>query len=344
MSELTTEEIAARWCVRLRDPDVSPQTRLEFEQWIAASPLHRAADEAMTRAWDAAGEEAGEADILAMRDAALRFQAPPHHRPRQRMFAAAAVAAFAVGAGLWFALGQPWPQAGPSTAHAVAAGHFQTAVGERSTVRLSDGSVVTLNTASHMQVELSSATREVRLFDGQAIFEVAQDSTRPFVVLAGDRRITALGTAFDVRVDRRRVMVTLVEGKVAVDQLPDARAAGDVTASGVLPAARAELEVGEQLVAPLGGVATVQSTDVERITSWRQGRLIFEADRLADALLEMNRYAGAPIVLDDPTIGELRLSGVFRTGQPVAFASALEQYFPLQVVERSDATVLRWRK
>ncbi len=176
---------------------------------------------------------------------------------------------------------------------------------------------------------------------------VFQDKTRPFVVIAGDRKITALGTAFDVRLERREVRVTLVEGKVAIDQLSDpavSESASTIESPSAAPVTRTRLEVGEQFVAPVGGTATVQGANVERITSWREGRLIFEGDRLADALAEMNRYSPTPITLGDPAIGELRVSGVFRTGQPAAFAHALEQYFPLESTRNARSTVLRWRQ
>src|SRR5690606_30114367 len=150
-------------------------------------------------------------------------------------------------------------------------------------------------------------------------------------------RITALGTVFDVRMENREVRVTLMDGKVAVEQLAATRGASGQ------PAARAQLEPGEQLIAPLGGVAVVQGADVARITGWREGRLIFETERLSDALAEMNRYAQSPIVLDDPSIGELQVSGVFRTGQPAAFAHALEEYFPLRAADREGHIVLSWR-
>jgi transmembrane sensor len=219
-------------------------------------------------------------------------------------------------------------------------GQYATRVGERSTIRLADGSVVTLDTASRVSLDLTATNREVHLLKGQANFQVAKDKARPFVVYAADRRITAVGTAFDVRLDQRGVCVTLVEGKVAVDQLAT-RAEHQTHHESV---ARTQLEAGEQLTAPVGGTASVRGAHLERSTSWREGRLVFEADRVADAIAEMNRYSPAPIVIADSSIGDLRISGVFSTDKPQAFADALTEYFRIDAVAQGNVTVLRWRQ
>jgi transmembrane sensor len=229
---------------------------------------------------------------------------------------------------------------GATTINNAGQGEFQTQVGERSTLRLVDGSVLTLDTASKVALDLSGQIREVHLLQGRANFEVAKDPSRPFVVYAADRRITAIGTAFDVRLSEREVQVTLVEGKVAVDQL----ARGSNRAKPDTPMVRTKLQAGEQLNAPVGGAASVRGADLERSTSWRDGRLVFAADRLADAVAEMNRYSRSPIVLGDAAVGELKVSGVFRTADPQAFARALADYFNIETSEQGNATVLRWRR
>jgi transmembrane sensor len=263
------------------------------------------------------------------------------------MLAAAAAVALAIGVSSFHYSGAhrerpPAAAASESVAAVdhVARGQFETRVGERSTIGLVDGSVITLDTGSRVSLDLGGKTREIHLLAGQANFEVAKDAIRPFVVYAADRRITALGTAFDVRLGPRDVSVTLVEGRVTVDQLRTKPLPGGPDA----PLVRTKLGPGEQLVATMGGIARVQGADLQRVTSWREGRLIFESDRLADAIAEVNRYSSTPIVLADPAIGDLRISGVFRTGQPLAFAHALTLYFSIDAAEENGATVLRWRQ
>jgi transmembrane sensor len=197
---------------------------------------------------------------------------------------------------------------------------YSTAIGERSTIALEDGSTLVLNTATRLRVDFTRSARNVTLLSGQALFEVASDARRPFTVQAGDRRITALGTAFDVRVEAGVVRVTLLEGRVAVEE-PGR------------PANREELTPGQQLLAASRGAATVRHADVERVTSWRDGRLVFENEPLAGVVAEVNRYSNRKVVLSDPALGELRISGTFRIGSPVNFISALRDYFPIEASE-----------
>jgi transmembrane sensor len=167
-----------------------------------------------------------------------------------------------------------------------------------------------LNTQSRLEAHFSGARRSLRLVQGQAWFEVSKES-RPFVVEAGDRRIVAHGTAFDVRVDADdRVQVTLIEGRVSVED-------------GV--SEQTFLEPGQTLVAAAHQAETVGSADIERVTSWREGRLVFRNDRLIDAVKEVNRYTTAKLVVsDDPELHDLRISGVFDAGRTATFLLALE--------------------
>jgi transmembrane sensor len=144
-------------------------------------------------------------------------------------------------------------------------------------------------------------------------------------VVAGGRRVTALGTSFDVRLDTDRVQVVLVEGKVAV---------GDRV-----------LEPGEQFVATGDAEGVVSKVDVAAMTSWRNGRIVFDETSLADAVAEVNRYRAKPIVVGDATAGGLKISGTYRLSEVNRFPQALAAYYPLVPVERtSGETVLLQRK
>jgi transmembrane sensor len=206
---------------------------------------------------------------------------------------------------------------------------YQTAVGERLDATLPDGSRVTLNTDSRLRVAYDGRERRLVLERGQALFEVAHGQPRPFVVLAAGQRITATGTVFDVRLERdNQVRVTLVEGRVLVRaDRPGTR----VTT----------MQPSEVLLATATAATVAREPEVEHVVSWRNGMLIFENDSLAEAVAEMNRYVRRPIVLEDPGIGRIRVSGAFRTGETDAFIEALELSFPVRVVERrGDAIVL----
>jgi len=206
---------------------------------------------------------------------------------------------------------------------------FATAVGEHSTIPLQDGSTVVLDTSSKIQLSFTPVERAVRLIRGQALFEVAKNPSRPFVVYAGDRRIVALGTSFDVRLQDASVRVTLVEGRVAVDRV-SAPAFSRPT----------ELTPGQQLIASPSSPVEVHHADMASVTSWREGRLMFSDEPLAAAVAEVNRYSRTKIVLADPALASLRISGVFRTGQITGFVAALETRFPLQIRRQSDHTIM----
>nr|WP_246623831.1 FecR domain-containing protein [Sphingomonas colocasiae] len=231
------------------------------------------------------------------------------------------------------------PAASPQSRPLATADRYVTKVGERREITLADGSRVALNTGSILEVDYSRERRDVRLLAGQALFHVARDKGRPFVVAAGNRLITATGTAFDVEVGKGGgVAVLLVEGHVRVDA---ARPRG---LARVLPwLDREDLEPGERLTAAAGGGTVVAPGDIERETAWNRGVLIFRDDRLADAVAEINRYSTTMLVIEDPKIGDLLVSGVFPAGREEDFVAALTAFYPVEAHRRSPgAIVLRW--
>jgi transmembrane sensor len=221
------------------------------------------------------------------------------------------------------------PRPSPSAANA-AVKTYATGVGERLNVTLDDGSTVELDTASRLEVAYSAARRELRLVAGQALFQVAHNKARPFIVTAGDRRITATGTAFEVRLDGRRVRVVLVEGHVVV---------ADAAPGQAVPSAGQELSAGEQLVARPAGPMSVGPADLDRTSSWRRGQLIFRDDTLPAAVAEFNRYTTTRLVVDDPAVAALKISGVFGSASTDDFIAAIEAYFPVDAEMRATGTI-----
>jgi transmembrane sensor len=315
------EEVAAGWYARVRLGQPSAEDEREFESWLTGDPAHRVAFEEYESLWGSLARYAPDPKVAAARRDLLARQALLARTPRWRISlisaAAAALAAAVVG---WAAL-HDRPSAAAKT--------FVTAVGERSTVPLEDGSIVTLNTDSEIEPAYSAAERAVKLSKGQALFEVAKSSARPFVVYAGDRRIVALGTSFDVRVGEEGVRVTLIEGRVSVDSV------------GRLgpPARRTELVPGQEYRAS-GASTEIRKADVAAATSWKEGRLMFSDESLVDAVAEVNRYSATKVVLADPALNEMRVSGVFRVGQTAGFVSALEARFPVRIAERDGERIV----
>lgn len=327
--------VAADWHGRL-DEDDSARTHAEFDAWLAADPRNKAAFEAVEQTWGALAAAPVDARVLKMRREALSAT----HRLRFfRVAAAAAVIGIAVAIG-YAAI--PTFRSGPASSPgiimraATEGGAFRTAVGERSNITLSDGSSVVLNTNSRIEVRYTAERRSVRLLAGQAWFQVAKNPERPFVVEAGDRRVTALGTAFDVRMDRPdSVQVTLAEGKVSVEPIlsPLARL--------ISPPPVPELLVaGEALIVSDDASVEKRKADLTKLESWRQGQVVFDNDTLESAIAEINRYSATRIELADPSLGALRVSGVFKAGHSDSFVETVTGHYPLQVASRDDARIL----
>lgn len=316
---------AAAWLLE-EQKGLSRRQRARRDDWLAADPRHAQAYHEALATLSELDRHAAHPEIMALRQAALAYsEAQPTSR-RLAIGAACVVAILLFGATGWslfnrFAAVQP--------------AAYATSIGERSTVPLADGSVVTLNTASEVEVAYAADERAVRLLNGQAMFTVAHGQRAPFRVYAGDKVVTAIGTVFDVRIDGDQVRVSVIEGSVRVTPQVTAR---------VDNAVRAEAETlvaGEALVTSPEGAMSVQRVDIERATSWRSGLLSFQGTPLAEAIAEVNRYTHRPITLADPRLGEYRMSGTFRVGEPERFARALTQLFPVNVTSTDTGTVIK---
>lgn len=329
--------VAAEWHERLDGHGASSAVQARFRKWLDADRRHARAYEAVDAGWDVLGTAAADPRIQAMRDEAMAAVLPRRARRRVAIAMAASIAA-AVAAGGW--LLPSWPS-GPEPAP-IAGREYHTALGQRSSVALADGSSVELNTDSRIVVDYAPQTRRILLLRGQAWFDVETDPQRPFVVEAGGQRITALGTAFDVRLDdahaddgRRMVQVTLMEGRVAVQAIP-----GPIAAM-IRPApSLTELAPGEQLRVGVGTAAEKREADLAKVTGWREGQLMFEGDTLASAVAEVNRYSTVRIELGDPALAELPVSGVFKTGHVRSFLETVSGHYAIRVIEEEPERVL----
>lgn len=339
--ESTPDHAAATWFARRRG-GLRARDEREFAKWLDADPANRAAYAEVAHIWEIAGDVASSTQIARMRSDALMIRRPRENRVGYWRGLAAAMLLTITGAGGWQVFHSP---AAPVTSTASAAPLLlQTGIGERSTVTLNDGSVVTLNTNSKLRVAFTPGRRDVVLLAGQALFQVAQNKSRPFVVTAGDRQVVAVGTLFDVRVDPRGVRVALIEGRVKVQRIIQARPAGAHTAAAgwqVAPGPVAILEPGEQLSSPADGTAFVRIADVPDLLSWREGRVRFDSTPLGEAVAEMNRYSRVPIVIADPRVAQIRVSGAFRTGQSRSFVASVTDLFPVHADTTADAIILR---
>jgi len=336
------DEAAAYWDARLRSPECTREDREAYERWRAANVENARQFENLQDIIGALRASHSRPMMRAMREAALK------KKRRQRFLlagftAAAAIALVAVGLGLQQqGIQRPAQMVSAETTPVVPVTVYETAVGERKSFTLDDGSVITLNTRSRVETRFSRDSRDLTLVAGQANFRVAHDASRPFVVVAGDRQVTALGTVFDIRLEGDDVRVVVVQGHVAVQRRPQGRLIDAVLSE------RRELAPGqsystkaEHLFQPV----SVRTVDVNETVLWEEGRVAFNDVPLTEAVAEMNRYSAGALVVADPSMRKLRISGVFRTDQSQAFVNAVKEYFPIEAREQPGGdTLLVWRE
>ncbi len=275
-----TRDSAIDWYVRMRADDVTKSTQRAHAAWLAAEPENETAYrevEASMQALDGLDEwmreELGELNLR-------RMTGGRWHAPTWVGLASAAVL---------FAAVIFWP--GPATER-----HYETVKAEQREVSLDDGSRMRLNTATALSVSYTPTVRKVSLQKGEGLFDITPDD-RPFVVHAGDVRVVAVGTQFRVYLDGNDVIVTVLEGSVAVMgsaspfvQAPSAQQAQ--APSSVL------LSVDQQTtVAAMGEIGAIETVNADDVTAWREGKLVFDATPLRQVVKEISRYAPGRIVV-----------------------------------------------
>ena len=323
------DEEAAIWAWRMDSDTVSAADRKAFESWLRRDPRHRRASAELSHVWAALdGLAEAKRDEKIATFAALGAAA----RGRRVWWgAAAAVLVIAVVIPAWVQKGSELQT-------------LATAVGQQRNVTLVDGSIVTLNTNTIIETNLRRTAREIYLRKGEAHFQVAHDSSRPFLVHAGDAVVRAVGTQFEVRVrNDQHVDVVVNEGRVEVQSVA---AAGPKNAPGnrIRVAVRTvvhALSAGQQL-SPAGDDYTVVPVSTRQLSSalaWREGAIVFDGERLADAVTEIGRYTDARIVVSDPQVAALRVGGRFRTGNVQEFFDALQAALPVSVRRTADGAV-----
>lgn len=311
----TAEEIdsvAADWVARLDRGDLSSAENEALDIWLEGDP-RRAGAFAKARAVSMLSERAR---ALGPGYDPRTFETPrkpPVQMSRRQLLwggsaAAASVAAASVAGYAVLGQGQA----------------YATDRGQMKVVALSDGSVVSLNTASRIRVHYTSNRRTVHLDEGEALFDVAKDAVRPFLVLAGTTRVAGDGGSFAVR-HLTNAPVEVIVRLGSVEVAPQAAFASSL-----------HVDANMRVAAPQdSGVVraptAVAPIEIERATAWREGRIAFQGDSLAKAAREFERYSDTRIVIDDPAIAREEITGLFQVNDPVGFAHAVASSFDLQV-------------
>ena len=310
---------AADWLTRLQRPEVDETDWLAFDAWLCEPGAQEAYD-----AIQAVDEEifqrgsAVRGALVEPRRAAARRSLTIDWRWLGGLGVAGAAAAVAVVVAPW---GELLPQ--PDTLYA-------TAKGQNRAIQLADGSHIDLSTDSHLSVRLEKDARRVTVHDGQALFDVAHDADRPFLITAGDETVRVVGTRFDVRRRDGQLAVTVLRGLV------------EVSTDGAETPVR--LRPGQMLehVEGASGVV-VRNVAAEDQVGWRSGRLIYRNQTLGRIAGDLNHYFDRPLRLEGENTANLRFSGVLIVDGQDAMVRRLTSLMPISATPTDDSIVLRGR-
>ncbi|MCA0899335.1 FecR family protein [Microbulbifer agarilyticus] len=311
---------ACAWIARLRSDSISDADRRAFASWMSDDSANRQAFDEMAELWGDLGafshmplNELYPESVPTNQSAAANTQSSRTSASAstsgwnlpQWLLGGGAVAACLTVA-LW--VGNQWLQQAPASQQV-----YATAVGETRTVSLADGSQVQLNTNSELVVTFSRDERRTQLLRGEAYFDVARQTARPFTVAAGEANIRVLGTQFNVERNRSNTRVSVTGGVVAVSE--------SRTASGLQPET-VKLTRNQKVSVSGSGLSDVSRTSANEALDWTRGQLVFDRTPLNEALEELNRYLDVPAAAA-ANVGDRTLSGTFELADPESTLSAI---------------------
>lgn len=308
------DDVAAQWCLRISEGPFTAAERAAYRAWLEAEPDNQARFDKAVAIWMAVEGQAQRPDMVRHREVALanyrrartRRRLPPGLKGWKGVLLAAAT--LSMGIFLW---------------KAFIPSRYETDVGERRAITLSDGSRVSLDADSVVTVRYSGHGRKLVLERGRASFKVAKERDRPFSVASGGKVVVATGTAFSVERLSNEVQVILYEGHVRVLDQEKGEAHPQLVRIGTdTQPAEAVLTPGKRLILSSAQGAAIL-TDAPELTprAWEAGQLEFEDEPLARAVERVNRYATRDRIVVEPDVANVRISGIFNAGDIEVFAS-----------------------
>ena len=342
---------AAEWFVAFREGEVDTAAKANFSRWLRRSPEHIEAYLEIAAFWEDVpemvprdsldiealiAEARAEGNVVALTSpvhspsfdddhpaAAKLAAAKRSFRLTDRLILiAASVCVVCTGAA-----GIAW--------HLLHQGVYTTDLGEQRMITLEDATTIELNAKTRLRVRLEPRARNVELLEGQALFHVSKDPGRPFIVRSGGISVRAVGTEFDVyKKDSGATIITVVEGRVAVSSSSgdDSGSASGATHS----AASSFLAAGEQITVIAQAPASVQAADISAATAWTKRQIVFQSTPLSDVVEEFNRYNRRQLIIEDPTLRTIRVSGVFSSTEPGSLLRFLRDQLQLSVNNKND--------
>lgn len=322
-------DAAAAWLAR-RDNGFSPAEKSRFEAWRAADPQHAAAVARLESSWGAMDRplHTGSADEVLR---GLETRARGRRRRRAGVSIASALVLMVAGL-LWHEPQRTVTGSNPSGIVLVPPHRI-----------LPDGTKVEFKGAASIAVEFTTAQRRVTLKQGEAHFQVTKEASRPFVVAVAGIDVRAVGTAFAIERQSQRIEILVTEGRVAVEPRADSAPALDIAAaspSDTFVNAGEGVAIALESRRVIGRVSAVAADEIAERLAWRSPRLEFTGTPLAEAVGLMNRHNRVQFVIDDASIADEQVSGLFRADRTDGFIQALETGFGIEAERRGENDVV----
>ncbi|NOU23766.1 MAG: FecR family protein [Methyloglobulus sp.] len=326
------EDEALGWLITATSGGMTPQQERSLTDWLAQNPAHQQAFAEAQALWQGLGqlqERPFVADNLAKMEVervspanATVHPIKPAYAKRtfplsQLMLVAACLAMVAVLCPTMTSSLKLWNA------------DYHTAIGEQQNVTLADGSSIYMNAASALNQDYSPGQRRIELLAGEAEFKVSKDKSRPFVVVADNQEIKALGTDFVVKITSQGIRVSVAESAVQVSQ------PGQSSIEPVI------VHTGEQVYIPAGHRPDpIAAININHASPWRSDRLIFESEPLSQVVEDINRYRPGHVFLSRPSLAELRVSGVFSIQEIDNLLGVIGKTLPVKSISLTDKYVV----
>lgn len=333
------EREATLWFVKLEGEGLSPEDQADFNTWYNQSPVHQDALERMSDFWG------GLSALQELKDFAANVEViaevkKDKNRYRTQLLGRALAGTLAASLIILCGVGVTRLISNPDLSYTAS---FQTGVGEQKTVDLPDGSQIILNTDSSFDVVFSEQNRDIILTKGEAFFEVASDDTKPFSVATDNGVVTAVGTAFSVRVHDAKIDVLVTEGRVALTAIePELKLKADPTS--IAPQA-IEVSAGQSVVFAqrANKIDVIPPVQLEKEVDWHDGMLAFKGETLESVIHEIERYTDIQIEIVGKELRQQKIVAYYRIGNIDEMFEALNLMAGVEVEQVADQHVRLYR-